>query len=207
MSRAAGFGIVVLLWMSPAALAADDGEVLFADNFATLDPGWGAVDQQFLGVENGKLALIPASGRYRSLPYQGKTFGDVDVRVKLAQASGEIPGSAGISFWGNSDSGEAYFARMQSNGYFTVEQRLPNGRLLAPVLLKPNDAIDEGLGKLNELRVVTRGKSATVYINGRPAASVEGTPPEHGSLVGVMARSPAVRCRWEFSDFVVREPQ
>lgn len=207
MRRVLLLGIVVFACLTSLAIAADEAEILFADDFATLNPGWGEADQQFLGVEGGKLIIVPQNGRYRSLPYQTQTFGDVDVRVQLVQTSGELPGSAGISFWGNRETGETYFARMQSDGYFTVERRLPNGRLLAPVLLKRNEAVKTGAGAVNELQVATRGKTATVYINGQQAASVEGMPPEGGSQVGLLARSPAVRCRWEFSDFVVRKAQ
>lgn len=207
MARLLFFAIAASFCLSRLAIAGNEGEILFADDFATLNPGWGEADQQFLGVEDGKLVIEPGNDRYRSLPYQTQTFGDVDLRVKLAQTSGELPGSAGIAFWGSRETGEVYFARMQSNGFFTVERRLPNGRLLAPVLLKRNDSVKTDPGAVNELQVTTRGKTATVYINGKQAASLEGMPPEGGSQIGLLARSPAVRCRWEFSDFVVRKAQ
>ena len=70
------------------------------------------------------------------------------------------------------------------------------------------DEVLKGIGRVNELRVVTQGKTATVYVNEKQAASIETDAlPEGGSKIGLYAGSGSEPYSWSFSDLVVRKPQ
>jgi hypothetical protein len=57
------------------------------------------------------------------------------------------------------------------------------------------------------MRVVTKGKSATVYINGKEIATFSSQPPEGGQLVGIKCPSgPNGENEAAFSGFKVTTP-
>ena len=66
------------------AMAADPtAAVLFKDDFATLDPGWGqASDLQH--VEKGHFVVQPSLNSSFHTFYEGNLFDDIDARVKIA---------------------------------------------------------------------------------------------------------------------------
>lgn len=195
---------LLLFGLTCQALADEKGEILFADDFATLDPGWGEPDDEFLGAHNKKLIFEPAQARTEYRLHEGHKFEDADIRVKVTQASGEPPRGAGVAFW--CDKFRGYVATLESNGDFRVVKI--TGTPLSPAVKQtPAEAVKKGLNQVNQLRVVTKGKTATIYVNGQQVASFKGSPPEGGGRVGLYATSGAVPCRWEFSDFVVRKPE
>jgi hypothetical protein len=186
------------------ALAADDPSILFSDDFSTLDPAWGNADAN-MQVAGGKMVLKPqVNGSYTAL-YQGTTFDEVDVRVKITQTEGMADEPAGVVFWAV-DYDNKYEAFLQADGNFSVVRGV-KGKFLNPVAWKVQDAVKKGLNQVNELRVVTKGHMATVYINDKEVASFKGFPPEGGSEVGLHAESGTAIYTWTFSDFVVRKPQ
>jgi hypothetical protein len=69
------------------------------------------------------------------------------------------------------------------------------------------DSVKKGLGQPNEMRIVTKGRLATVYVNDTQVASFKGFPPDGGSMVGLFAESGDKPYTWKFSDFSVRKPQ
>jgi len=50
--------------------------------------------------------------------------------------------------------------------------------------------IEKGATVINEIRVITKGKTAKLFINGTPFRDVKGQPPKDGSLIGLLACSP-----------------
>ena len=69
-----------------------------------------------------------------------------------------------------------------------------------------NDAVAKGVGPANELRIVTLGKTATLYVNGKQIATLKGFPPAGGSRIGLHAESGQTVYTWKFSDLEVRRP-
>jgi hypothetical protein len=204
--------IMKFTWMLSALLACglacqaraeEKGEVLFADNFATLDPGWGDADDEVLGVQNKKLVFQFAQAGDKHALYQGKMFEDADIRVMVNQTSGEAARGAGIAFW--CDNLRGYVAKLRSDGNFRLEN-LSATPLSPPVHRMLDKGVKKGLNQVNELRVVTKGMTATIYVNGQEVASLKAKR-KYGSMVGLVASSGAVPCRWEFSDFVIRKPE
>jgi hypothetical protein len=81
-----------------------------------------------------------------------------------------------------------------------------NQRSLSPVPWRESASIKKGLGQTNELRVVTKGAQATVFINDTQVVSFNGQPPQGGGFIGMIAFSPEKATNknvWEFSDLKV----
>ncbi|HSE83930.1 MAG TPA: family 16 glycoside hydrolase, partial [Thermodesulfobacteriota bacterium] len=57
------------------------GEVIYEDNFATMDPAWGEPDEK-VSVNNGKMVIQPAVNSGWSVLNQGNIFQDMQVCVK-----------------------------------------------------------------------------------------------------------------------------
>jgi hypothetical protein len=184
---------------APARSDSTDGNTLFADDFATLSPAWGAGSDQ-MRVDGNKLILQPKHNDYCAL-YQGDLFGDADIRVKISQTVGGTKAGAAIAFWGG-DNSWYYVAWIQPTGMFGISRQMYH-RWLVPLPAQKSDAIKQGNGKSNELRVVTQGNLATLYINGQQAAKIKGFPPQGGGLVGLYAETGTPASTWQFSDFKV----
>jgi hypothetical protein len=196
--------LCLLICFGSAAIADDDPSVLFSDDFSTLDPGWGDANEMIL-VEGGKLVLKPKVGMSYTVLYQGGTFNDVDIRAKFTLADGMADEPAGIVFWA-SDLDNKYEALFQADGTFTV-LRDEKGKFLNPIAWKTQEALKKGVGQVNELRVVTKGRTATFYINDTQVATIQGFTPEGGSEIGFHAESGDQQVyKWTISD-LVRKPQ
>ena len=179
---------------------ASTGDTIFADDFSTLDPAWGLASGN-QRVEGNKLVLqAPVNGTYTTLN-QGNLFNDADMRVTISQTQGDTGEPGGIAFWGV-DVNSFYVAAIQSNGLFAIF-RTTAGRWMFPSYWQKSDAIKQGLGQTNELRVVTQGRLATFYINGQQVAATRGFPPSGGSFVGLHAESGGTQYVWQYSDFKV----
>lgn len=206
MKLATFAALPLLLGLGFIAFCADEEPLLFSDDFSSLDPAWGEADEQ-MHVEGNKLLLLPKVNTSYTNLYQGNLFGDVDIRVKVSQTSGQPDRPAGIAFWAASyDS--FYVAEFTSDGKIGVSRKAGHGRWLNPIEWKEQHAVKKGLNVENEVRVVTKGNTVTFYVNGEQVASFKGFPPEGGSMVGLIAESGlTVPYTWAFSEFSVRKPQ
>jgi hypothetical protein len=187
----------------PRANVPRDDSLLLSDDFSTLDPAWGDADG-VQSVSGNKLMMNPRPDTARTTLYQGRLFGDADIRVKAAATKGQGLMPAGIVFWA-SDFRHFYVAHLRSDGRFFVGKSM-DGRWRQLLPLEVRDEVLQGLGQVNEIRVVTRGNSGTAYVNNKQIGTFEGSPPEGGSKIGLRAQSGKDAYSWEFSDLVVRKP-
>lgn len=195
-------GIALGLCMVSASLCADDAPVLFSDDFATLRPGWGAASQA-VAVEGNRLILNLPPNVIRRCLYWAADFADLDLRVRVAQIKGNAGQAGGVIFWA-ADIDNFYMARVAAGGQFSVGRRM-HGRWLAPVLPRVREEVRKGVGEVNELRVVTSGCSATVYVNDRQVVALAGFPPGGRSRIGVYAESGVAPASWVFSALIARK--
>src|SRR4029077_8622739 len=83
--------------------------------------------------------------------------------------------------------------------YFKIS-RYVTDRWLQSVGWIENEAINKGIGQVNRLRVVTKGRQATAYINDKQVATFNGQPPQGGGRVGVSGGSPEnAQNTWQFT--------
>ena len=194
---------VLAMLFAQAPLRADDGLVLFSDHFATLNPGWGTASAN-RQVSNNKLLLKPNANYSFSNIYSGNYFKDADIRVKVREATGGTDETAGLVFWA-ADTETYYVAQIRPDGLVGITRFL-HGQQVNPVGYASNAAVNKGVGQVNELRVLTVGKSATLYVNDKQIATIKGFPPALGGRVGVHAESGTTVYTWEFSGLEVRQP-
>jgi hypothetical protein len=193
---------LLILLASPTAWACNGKEILFDEPFSAWDPAWG-VENQVDAVKDGKRVVAPEANQAHPSLFQNALFEDMDLCVTIRLVRSPDPSvRGGVLFWAT-DYSEYYFLSVSAEGSYGV-LRLVNGRWLFPVTWRPDAALKKGLGAENELRVVTKGDQATVYLNGKEAVRFRGQPPKGGGFIGIHAQSPtAGRATWEFTDLKV----
>ena len=164
------------------------GKVLFEDKFTSLDPSWGFPGPS-IEAKGGKLIISPKVGITSTLLNQSDVFpndGESSVTMSFVKAGAPTFGS-GLVFWAK-DYKENYSVLLTAEGWFGVI-RVVAGRNLVPVPWRKSDAIKKGEGVENQIKVVTKGNKATVFINDKEVASFSGQPPQGGTLIGFKVSS------------------
>src|SRR6266446_8740748 len=176
-------------------------EVLYKDDFTNLDPSWG-IPGESLSVKDGKLILRPAHNTTQSVLNQSNVFDDADIAVDVILSSGDpiVPG--GLVFWAK-DYSNFYCLSIDANGSFKISHFVTD-RWLSPVGWTESDAVKKGVGQANKLRVVTKGRQATAFINDQQVVTINGQPPQGGGCVGVSGGSAQeLQNIWQFASLRV----
>jgi len=189
-----------LLSLAPIGKASG-GEVLYEDNFANLDPSWGTPGE-ILSVKEGRLVLKPALNSTQSVLNQSNLFDDADTELQVTLSSGDPNVPGGLVFWAK-DYSNFYCLCIDASGSFKVSHFVID-RWLNPVGWTESDTINKGVGQTNKLRVVTKGRQATAYINDQEIITINGQPPQGGGCVGVSGGSGQdSQNTWEFANLRV----
>src|SRR5260370_28233073 len=167
------FTLVALLLLTPV-LSVFAGEILYEDTFPNLDPSWGTPSER-LSVKDGKLTSKPESNTTESIVNQSNVFDDGDIRVEVVVRAGDANVPGGLIFWAK-DHSNFYCLCIDAAGYFKIS-RYVTDRWLQPVGWTENEAINKGIGQVNKLRVVTKGRQATAYINDKQVPTFNAQPP------------------------------
>ncbi len=198
---------LTVLSLAKNVLACKGSEVYYEDNFTSLDPAWGEANAN-LNVANGKLVIQPDVNTSYPIINQANIFEDMDACVNVSLTKSDDPNyGGGLIFWAKGYD-DYYYLLVTGDGWYTVK-RWVNKRVLEPVSWRQNSALKKGLGEVNQLRVVTKGNEAKVYINDTEVVTFKGQPPQGGSFVGLTGNSPANAQNknvWEFSDLKVTKP-
>lgn len=196
------FVSIMLLSVARSALACKGSQILFQDNFATLDPAWGAPNDK-QSIKDGKLIIRPEVNQGWALINQGNIFGDMDACINVTMAkSDDASWGGGLVFWAK-DYNNYYVLLATGDGQFSV-RRYVNGTSSAAVDWRENSALKKGVGQANQLRVVTKGNQATAYINDTEVVTFNGEPPQGGGFIGVKGNSTGKsQIVWEFSNLKI----
>jgi hypothetical protein len=178
-------GVAIVLVAANICLAA---KVLFEDKFATLDPAWGS-PSAIMNVKDGKLVITPEKNTTQTILNQANVFpDDLEASYAMTFVKPTAPTwGSGLVFWAK-DYNEYYAILLNAQGWFGVQRHVAN-RYLLPVAWRESDAIKRGQGAENQVKVVTKGNQAKVFINGKEVISFNGQPPQGGSLIGLKAAS------------------
>ncbi|MEX0853951.1 MAG: family 16 glycoside hydrolase, partial [Bauldia sp.] len=186
----AGLTLAMILASAGVAGAVCPGlEVLFEDKFDQFRPTWGEEDAA-IRVEGGQMVLAPSSGTYAWAANAAGLYDDVDMCVTVTTVTAVEPADAkaGVIFWYD-DVNNFYVFEIAPNGKASVWRR-QRGKWLAQVKWQDAATANSGDGGSNELRVTTVGGDATFYVNGTEFTKLNGSPPEEGQQIGVLAASP-----------------
>jgi hypothetical protein len=181
-------------------------KVVFEDKFTTLDPAWGS-PSAIVNVKDGKLVITPEKNTTQTILNQANVIpNDMEASYSLSFIKATAPTwGSGLVFWAK-DYDEYYAVLINAQGWFGVQRHVAN-RYLLPVAWRESDAIKKGEGVENQVKVVTKGKQATVFINGKEVITLNGQPPEGGSLIGFKAASgPEGANTVAFSSLIVSQP-
>jgi hypothetical protein len=179
---------LVLSCLAAAPRVADSAvQVLFEDDFQKLDPGWGD-PSELVSAKGGRLYVRPKLGTSQAVQHQGIVLDDatICVTVRFLQDEGRIQ-AGGLIFWA-ADYENYYVVDITPDGRYAVT-RWTKGRWLYPVSYRKTDAIKKDYNQENEIRVTTRGNTATISINRLEVASIKGQPPKGGGTLGLYAES------------------
>jgi hypothetical protein len=163
-------------------------KVLFEDQFASFDPAWG-VSGQRIHLDNGKLIINGEPNlAFNYLNQTGVLPNDMEASFTMSFIKAEEPAyGSGLLFWAR-DYSAWYCLLINPNGWVAV-QRFDGGHFVMPVRWHESDVIAKGEGRINHVKLATKGKEATVFINGEKVLSFTGFPPKDGSLIGFRAAS------------------
>ncbi len=194
-------GLMVLCGAASAASACQKKSTpVFQDNFKNADPGWGQPDNIAAFTPEGLVLTPPVSGSaWRSNASYSMAQADWCIEV-VSPASLPTPanedtvGSVGVWFWGK-DMQNFYTATITLDGSASID-RLNNGiwQVVVPPAAAPS--VKTAPGATNEIEIVTSGKSAALYVNGKPITTVTGQPPSGGGAPGVYGESGPKGTRW-----------
>lgn len=186
LDRGVKFALAVFaLCVAGRGLLAAEPEIIFEDDFSELESSFPPSDASVaLSVENKTLLVSAQPNRSRENFYQSMLFQDIDlsVRMQLASPDARTGGWLGFAFWGL-DSNHYHVVSISDSGHITVQQFSGN-RVAAPLSWRDSNALKTGANDWNELRVLTVGNRATIYLNGQKLVTYRGQPPESGSLIG-----------------------
>src|SRR5580704_14298332 len=193
--------IIALLLLLHPVLSAFGGDILYEDDFTNLDPSWGTPGD-ILSVKDGKLILKPALNTTQSVLNQSNVFDDADIQVEVTLSSGDPIVAGGLIFWAK-DYSNFYCLCIDGKGSFKISHFVTD-RWLTPVGWTESDAINKGVAQANKLRVVTKGRQATAFINDQQVVTINGQPPQGGGCVGVSGGSAQdLQNTWQFASLRV----
>lgn len=196
--------LAAIVLAAPIGRACTGNQVLLEDNFQVFASNWGTPDD-FHSVKNGRMILSPPLNQINMYFSQGNIFNDMSACVDVAIATGGpklVNTFGGMAFW-SVDVNNTYYFGIGPTGTYSVA-RYVAGRFISVVSWASNPAIKTGLNQVNHLRVVTKGGQATLYVNDKQVALINGQPPPGGGEIGVIAQSgPRTRDVYEFSNLKV----
>ena len=186
-------------------LACEGDNVLLAADFATADASWGAPNANY-AIKDGSVLLKPDPHRGYKVLDNAFLFDDADICVTATALEIDRPeeSAGGLAFWAQ-DYRNAYFLLLATNGLFKIARLIDAAWVHAPLDWTRSDAIVEGIGKPNALRLTIADQMLTVAINGKPVTSVRAQPPAGRGLIGLYAESGEAADCWKFNDLKVTD--
>jgi hypothetical protein len=191
MHRASLILAAVVMAAAGGAVACEGKKVLYEDHFAApkLDASWGTFGDE-LTLEKGRLVIRPEPAMVYLQTNDLAMRGDVDLCADVTIVDGVAADEvlAGLIFW-YVDDDNLYALELDAAGHAAIWRR-KGGDWNEVVPWSESDLVAPGDAKTNHLRVATRDKTATIYVNGMKLVEVTtDTLPGDGQMVGLIAGS------------------
>jgi hypothetical protein len=158
-------------------------------------------------VKDGQLVITPVLDKYYASLNTAGVYDDIDYCIRIYSLKSDPAGNtfAGPIFWAT-DYDNYYCVLLAGDGAVSVLRR-QRGKALQQVDWTSFDGVRKGDGAVNDLRVVTIGKRASIYINGQLFRQINGQPPPSGQQIGVRATSAEnLKAVYAFDDIRITQP-
>ena len=194
--------VLALCGANAAAACQGRGAPLLDDDFKTADPGWGQPDNIASFTANGLVMTPPAGGsawRWNSNYAMARAdlcATAINPPQLPSPADEDTVGAVGLWFWG-ADPQNFYTATISLDGTAAVT-RLVGGSWRTVIAPVRTPAVKTAAGAVNEVEIVTRGNTASLYVNGTKVQDFEGQTPAGGGPPGIYAESGPTETTWTF---------
>jgi 3-keto-disaccharide hydrolase/zinc-ribbon domain len=165
-------GAGVYVWLrsdgQPPEVLATPSVPLYQDDFGDPSSGWDVFDEDDTLAEyaNGEYRLGVYQDNYMAWgnPTPGQEFTDFQVEVDARQAEGPLDNNFGLLIHYQTDDQDFYWFEISGDGYYSVDMRQA-GQWSTLVDWSTSDAINQGVGATNHLKVVCAGNHFSFYVN------------------------------------------
>ena len=179
-----GMGVIAMLGLrgvqsSPAA------QVVLSDPLTSWPLNFGTQSDR-IKLKDGAVHIIETSAAANWAIFTGFNFTDMEASLTIAP---QVPtgNAAGLIFWATSQSDFFIVSIDDVSGTFGVSRRISaNGgswQVLVPYTA--NAAVKSGTGAVNTIRIVTKGNSVALFINGQSIGTLAVPAPAGGGTVGI----------------------
>jgi hypothetical protein len=182
-------GIGMLIWVrsadKPTEIEPVPRVVIYEDSFGDPESGWSVYseDNTWAGYQDGEYRLDV----YRdNLVTWGDletddSFDDFEIEVTARQIKGSLDNNLGLLVRYQPGGENFYFFQISSDGYYSVDM-LQEDEWVGLMGWEESDAINQGLGTTNRLRVVCSGSLFEFYVNDTYLTSVADDTYGSGSI-------------------------
>jgi hypothetical protein len=168
----------------PAVIATPRVPV-YQDDFGDLSSGWDTFDEDNTLAEytNGEYRIGVYQDNYMAWgnPSPGQEFADSQVEVDARQTEGSLDNNFGLLVRYQMDDQDFYWFEISGDGYYSVDLRQA-GEWSTLVDWATSDAINQGIGATNHLKVVCAGNRFSFYVNDTLLTEVSDSTFSSGSI-------------------------
>jgi hypothetical protein len=209
--RALCFVIMVIVGGTSPSLACKGTKILYNDNFTERDDGWYILPADFasgkVNVGQGRILVKPEPERGYSL--LNMAFGlapdaDICVTARIVESPDLSKSGLGIIFWAKGFDDNYLFQLLGNGTYYVTHWVDRSWQSVTPIASVRS--YKQGLGQDNQLRVVTKGQTVSVFVNDEQVARFRAPTPTGLVKVGLRASALANEpSSFEFREFTVTD--
>jgi hypothetical protein len=181
------FGVCVIVMLGLSAVQISPAaEVVLSDPLTSWPLNFGAQTDNML-LKDGAVHIVASATASSAWwkTYPGFSFTDMDATVTIT-ANTATGNAAGLIFWSTGPSDFFLFTVSGTVGSFSLQRHISaNGSWQILVPYTANGAVKNGVGAVNALRIVTKGNSAALTINGQSIGTLAVQAPAGGGTVGI----------------------
>jgi hypothetical protein len=153
---------------NPTGSVPAQGARLYQDDFHDPGSGWDSWSGDDTAAEyvDGEYRLVVNRENYMawSYPVSGQEFADLAIEVDARQVEGSLESTFGLIVRHQVDDDHYYWFQISGDGYYSVELKW-DGEWTFLQEWEPSNAINQGLGATNHLRVIGTGDWFIFYVN------------------------------------------
>lgn len=184
-TRATFFALLIVTYGFSSIHTSQASQVVLSDPLTSWPLNFGTQSDNIL-LKNGAVHIAgngATSAAYWEI-YTGFSFTDMDATVTMTSQTA-TGGGGGLIFWAAPNQQDFFELSIGDvQGSFAVVRWNSAGGWQHITPFAQNSAIKSGVGAVNVLRVVTKGNSAAIFINGQSIGSLAVQAPAGGGSVG-----------------------